>query len=271
MTLDDVIAFVDGGRVYDLGLALRPGIPHGPAHSPFLFSLLKKHGQVVYRDGVSSACDVFSMGSHVGTHVDALGHVSKGGRLHGGVEAATVQSFLGGLSRHGADDLAPLVCRGVLVDVPRLRGVTVLAADDAVTAADLERAYEAQGVRPRPGDAVLIRTGWIRHWPDPDRYLASPAPGVVVDGAHWLADQGARCVGADTFAFERVPAHGLAVHVALLVERGVPIIEMLDLEALARDQVFTFLFIALPLKIAGASGSPVRPVAIAGGGWRTGG
>jgi kynurenine formamidase len=102
----------------------------------------------------------------------------------------------------------------------------------------------------------------MRYWADPERYHGTPVPGLVVDAAHWIADRHARCVGGDTYAVEKVPAHGMAVHVALLVERGVPIIEMLDLEALARDGVHAFLFVALPLKIVGATGSPVRPIAL---------
>lgn len=263
MTISAVLASLARSRVYDLGLSLAPGMPHGPTHSPFLFSLIKKHGQVVYRDGVSAATDVFSMGTHVGTHIDALGHVSKAGRLHGGVAAESVQSFAAGLSRCGAHELEPLVGRGVLLDVPRLRGREALEAADAIGAGDLEEACAGQGVRVEPGDVVLVRTGWTRHWPDHERYHANPAPGVTLEGAGWLADRGARCVGADTYAFEKVPASGLAVHVALLVERGIPIIEMLDLEALGRDAVYAFLFVAVPLKIVGATGSPVRPIAIA--------
>jgi kynurenine formamidase len=262
MTLDDVLAFVAGARVYDLGLSLETGVPHGPTHSPYLFSLVKKHGQVVYRGGASSATDVFSMGSHVGTHIDALGHASMAGKLHGGVDAESVQSFGGGLARHGADELAPLVCRGILLDVPALRGVDVCAADESITAVDLEKMCDAQDVRPAPGDAVLVRTGWIRHWPDHERYHSNPAPGLVLDAAEWLAARGARCVGSDTYAVEKVPAHGLAVHVALLVDHGIPMIEMLDLEALARARAFTFLFVAVPLKLKGATGSPLRPLAL---------
>lgn len=262
MTLPALLASLARCRVYDLGLTLAPGIPHGPTHSPFLYSLIKKHGQVVYRDGVSAAGDLFSMGVHVGTHVDALGHVSKDGRLHGGVVAEEVQSFAEGLGRGGAHELVPFVGRGVLLDLPRLRGREVLAADDAIGARDLEQACETQHVGVEAGDVVLVRTGWTRYWPDHDRYHANPAPGVTLDGARWLAGRGVRGAGADTYAFEKVPASGLAVHVALLVEHGIPIIEMLDLEALARDGAGEFLFIAVPLKLQGATGSPVRPLAL---------
>jgi kynurenine formamidase len=264
MTMKAMLASLARCRVYDLGLALAPGIPHGPTHSPFLYSLIKKHGQVVYRDGVSAAGDLFSMGVHVGTHVDALGHVSKGGRLHGGIVAEEVQSFAGGLARGGAHELAPFLCRGVLLDLPRLRGREVLEGDDGIGAQDFEKACEAQRVGVEAGDVVLVRTGWTRYWPDHDRYHANPAPGVALDGAGWLAERKVRGVGADTYAFEKVPASGLAVHVALLVEHGIPIIEMLDLEALAHDGAHEFLFIAIPLKLVGATGSPVRPLALVG-------
>ena len=264
-SLDELIRLLSRGQVYDLGVPLQVGIPHGPAHSPYLYSLIKKHGQVVYRDGVSSATDLFSMGTHVGTHIDALGHVSKGGCLHGQIEADAVQSFSGGLARCGVHELSPIIGRGVLLDLPRLLGCDILDADYGIGPDQLEQVYRKQSIVPLPGDTVLIRTGWMQHWPDHERFHANRCPGIVVEGAHWLGDNGARYVGSDTYAFEKVPASGLPVHVAMLVERGIPIMEMLDLEALARDGIYTFLFVAIPLKIVGGTGSPIRPVAIAAG------
>jgi kynurenine formamidase len=261
--LDDFFGFLEHAKTYDLGVPLQAGIPHGPSHSPYLFSLIKQHGQVTFRGGVSSATDVFSMGTHVGTHMDALGHVSKEGRLHGAIPVETVQSFLGGLARHGAHELPLVVGRGVLLDIPRLLGCSILDAERVVGADELESAYRTQGTASMAGDIALVRTGWIQHWPDQMRFHANLCPGVSLEGALWLADKGARCVGSDTYAFEKVPASGLPVHVAMLVERGIPIMEMLDLEALARDGVHTFLFIALPLKIVGGTGAPIRPVAVA--------
>ncbi|MCC6947957.1 MAG: cyclase family protein [Bradyrhizobiaceae bacterium] len=261
-SLDEFAAVLGRSRIYDLGVSLEAGIPHGPAHSPYLYSLIKKHGQIVYRGGVSTATDLFSMGTHVGTHIDALGHVSKDGCLHGQIEAKAVQSFPGGMARCGAHELPLIVGRGVLLDMPRLLGCDVLPADCSIGVEELERAYREQGIAPLPGDIVLVRTGWMRYWPDHERFHSNLCPGVVLEGAHWLGEKGARCVGSDTYAFEKVPSSGLPVHVAMLVERGIPIMEMLDLEALARDGVHAFLFVALPLKIVGGTGSPIRPVAV---------
>ena len=260
--LDELLVFLDHGKVYDLGVRLETGIPHGPAHSPFLYSLIKKHGQIVYRDGVSSATDLFSMGTHVGTHIDALGHVSKRGCLHGQIDAESVQSFPGGMSRCGAHELSPIVGRGVLLDLPRLLGCSIVNAECNIGPEEMDKACTQQGVTVRTGDTVLVRTGWMQHWPDHERFHANVCPGVSLAGAHWLGDRGARYVGSDTYAFEKVPASGLPVHVAMLVERGIPIMEMLDLEALSGAGANTFLFIALPLKIVGGTGSPIRPIAI---------
>jgi kynurenine formamidase len=264
MTLpSSVIEFIERAEMYDLGLTLEPGMPHGDAHSPFLYSLIKGHGQVRYRGGTSSATDMFTMGTHVGTHVDAVGHVSRDGRIHGDCAIAEKQSYLGGLAVGGIDAQSPFVCRGVLIDVPRIRGREVCEPSDVVGVDDLVRGYEMAGGAVRPGDAVLIRTGWVQHWPDRSSYFANPSPGVGLEAAEWLGDNRVAVAGTDTFAFESVPASGLPVHVRMLVDYGIPIIEMLDLEALAADGVTSFLFAALPLKLKGGTGSPVRPVAIA--------
>jgi hypothetical protein len=75
---------LSGARVYDLGQPYFTGMPHWPAHPPFLFGLTKRHGDMVGPAGHSSAADAMALGSHVGTHIDALCHFSCGGMLHGG-------------------------------------------------------------------------------------------------------------------------------------------------------------------------------------------
>ncbi len=250
-------------RIYDLGLPLFQGMPSAPIHPPFLFSLTKLHGEVVYRDGASAAGDLFSMGTHVGTHIDALGHVSRNGLVYGEREVDPIQSFSTGLREIGIDRVGPVVTRGVLLDIPRLRGTDRLDGTDEISGADLEAAARSQGVEVREGDTALIRTGWTQFWPDPKLYQGHPAPGIGLDGAAWLVSRGVRFTGADTPAYEKTPARGLAVHLALMVDANVHIMEMMDLEALAKDKVHEFLFIALPLKIVGATASPIRPIAIA--------
>ena len=252
-------------KVYDLAQPYFVGMPHYPTHPPFLFGLTKKHGDLVAEGGVSSAADAIALGSHVGTHIDALCHFSCGGKLYGGGEAAGLQSYAGGLRQHSIDTVPPILRRGVLLDIARQMGVDALPVDFEIAPAQLADAERAAGVEIRSGDVVLLRTGWARYWDEPARFVAQASgPGPALDGAQWLSTRGVYAAGSDTVGFEKLPDANMPVHVHLLVENGIHIIECLNLEELAGAGVAEFLFVALPLKIRGATASPIRPVAIVG-------
>jgi kynurenine formamidase len=252
-----------GAAVYDLAQPYFPGMPHFPTHPPFLFGLTKKHGEFVLPNGGSSAADAIAMCSHNGTHIDALSHFSCGGKLHGGREVEGVQSYTGGVTHLSVDTIAPILRRGVLLDIAGLLGLPVLAEDTVVTHDHLQGALERQRVQIREGDVVLLRTGYARYFDDGPRYISKPAaPGPRIEGARWLTDRRVFAVGSDTVAFEKLPSPEMAVHIHLLVETGVHIIENLNLEELARDAVYEFAFVGAPLKIRGATGAPMRPLAL---------
>ncbi len=254
------------GKVYDLGQPLQRGMPLSPLNPPFFFTLSNRHGDRVTSQGVSAANDLISMGSHQGTHIDALGHISKNGTLHGGTAVSQSQVGAAGLASHGIEGIPPVIRRGVLLDVASLNGMDFLPAGYVVTAEELEQSSIAQGSRLEPGDAVLIRTGWAKNWQDPAVYPGqeSGAPGVGLEAAQWLASKQASVVGSDNMSFEVRPSPGfLSIHGLLLVDHGIPIMENLFLEDLCLDKCFTFVFMALPLKIVGGTASPVRPIAIA--------
>jgi len=246
-----------GARVFDLAQPYFVGMPHHPSHPPYLYSLVKQHGEYSGPGGASSASEAIAMGSHVGTHIDALSHFSCSGRMFGGEDAAAAQSWAGGMTRHAIDGVPPLLRRGVLLDFAQ-NGP--LPADRELTPADLEAATRSEI---RPGDVVLIRTGWAQYFEDAWKFIArvhGPGPGRA--GAEWLSARGIFAAGSDTVAFEKVPDPAMPVHVHLLVEKGIHIIECLNLEELAAAGVHEFLFIALPLKIRGGTASPIRPVAV---------
>ena len=252
MTLFDLIK---ESTLYDLGQPYFPGMPHYPTHPPFLFGPTKKHGEIVLPGGVSSSADAIAMGTHVGTHIDALSHFSCGGKMFGGVDAGSVEEL-------SVDTVAPILRRGVLLDIAGNEGRAILPADFVITPALLDNALDRQGVTIARGDIVLLRTGWATLWNDAARYINNiTGPGPERPGAEWLSSRGVFAAGSDTVAFERVPS-GMEVHVHLLVESGIHIIEALNLEQLAADRVYEFLFVAVPMKIRGATGSPVRPIAL---------
>lgn len=263
---DPLLLAVGGGiELFDLGRPMFVGMPQSPNHPKFCLALQRRHGDSVRGDGSSAANDLIVTGGHVGTHLDALCHVSAEGTLYGGVDAGSAQ--LGGrFSELGVETVPPFFCRGLLVDVPAALGVDRCEPGYEITPSDLELA--SKDLVPAPGDVVLVRTGWGQNFHDAESYIGyeSGVPGPGEAAAHWLAATGARAVGDDTIAFERlVPGAGhasLPAHRVLLVERGVHIIEMLDLEGLAAAGIHEFLFVLAPLKLVGATGSPARPLAV---------
>jgi kynurenine formamidase len=258
-----------GLEIHDLGRPMFVGMPQSPNHPPFRMILERRHGDMVRADGSSASNEIIITGGHVGTHIDALSHVSFEGHIFNGVDCH--DAVVGGkFAVYGVETIDPIVRRGVLLDVPSALHMDCLPAAHEITPDELALTARTQGVELTNGDAVLIRSGWGQHFDDKERYIGttSGVPGVSLAGAEWLVEHGAVIVGADTIAFEWLPptaGHGLLpAHKFLLVDSGVHIIEALDLEGISDAAVHEFLFVCSPLKIVGATGSPVRPIALVG-------
>lgn len=264
-----ITQFLSGARVYDLSVPLFAGMPVALPHPPYTMALQRRHGDVVRDHGRSSANEVIVMCGHTGTHIDALGHFSRDGGCYGGRSAQEIQTGIRGLKELDIASVAPILCRGVLLDIAALKGVDVLPAGYAITDGDLAEAERRQGVTVQEGDAVLIRTGWIAYFDDVARFrgLDTGTPGPDPSAAEWLAARRVRVTGDETISYEviRPGDEWLPVHPALLVDFGIHIIEVMNLEALARDGVHEFLFVCSPLRFVGGTGSPIRPLAVT---WR---
>lgn len=263
-TIESLLHHLTSARIYDLGQPYFIGMPHHPMHPPFLFSLTKMHGDYVGPNGASSASESLGLSGHLGTHIDALCHVSFGGKLHGGHQVKDLQSYGGGVKQHSVETIAPIVRRGILLDIAGQQNVPSLPADFEITPQHMEAAAHAHGVNIKEDDVVLLRTGWGTFFEDAARFesqLHGPGPGE--EGARWLSSRKIFAAGADTISFEIVPSRTMSAHVHLLVASGIHIIECLNLEQLAAERVYEFAFIASPLKIRGATGSPIRPLALA--------
>ncbi|MPZ62859.1 MAG: cyclase family protein [Propionibacteriales bacterium] len=265
--LDLVSAGVD---VVDLGRPLFRGMPQSANHPPYWHTLPRRHGDMVRADGSSAANDQIVMGTHVGTHIDALAHVSHEGRLHGGVPVEEAMEA-GGFPRHGVHTIDPMIRRAVLLDVPRALGVDACEGGYEITVDDLELAEKQSGTEVGPGDVVLVRSGWGARFDDgPAAYAGADTgvPGVSAAGASWLNGRRVHAAGADTIAFERLAAReghaALPAHRILLVEAGIYLVEALDLEALGDrlDGGGAFTLVLVPMRLTGATGSPVRPLAV---------
>jgi kynurenine formamidase len=208
--------------------------------------------------------------SHSGAHIDALGHMTIGDDNHwygGGNTAEHLTDH--GPSVGDAEHLPHFFTRGVLLDPPTYRGVDALPAGEPVGADELQAIAAAQGVEVRPWDVVLIRTGYLKYWPDADAMEAHKTAGPDLSAAEWLLEQGVVATGTDTETYEVMPtpdrgspANPQPVHTKLLIENGIYLLESIYLEEIARDRVYEFLFVMLPLKIRGATGSMADPLAM---------
>jgi kynurenine formamidase len=172
----------------------------------------------------------------------------------------------GGFSKLGIHAVGMVMTRGVLIDVAGLKGVDILPDTYEITVQDLQQALARQGTKLQPGDAILIHTGWGRlYGKDNARYVRT-CPGVGVAASEWLARQDPILVGADNWPVEVAPNPdkqlSLPGHQIFLVVNGIHLLENLKLDELAAKKVYEFAFAMQPLKIQGASGSTVSPVAI---------
>lgn len=225
-------------------------------HRPALF-MDRDGGDTEASAPFGFADDTLMLAAHTGTHVDALAHVWADGALYNGFPSSSVTSR--GARHCGIDRLPPLAGRGVLLDLEAELGA--LPAGREITAEDLERTAGAAGVTLRPGDLVLLRTGWWSRAGSTDGYFDGE-PGPAAQGAAWLADADVSLVGADNYALEMQPAEHFPAHRVLLRDHGVPILEGLALDALAAAGRATFLLVVSPLPFVGATASPVNPVAL---------
>jgi len=264
--MDSLIQNASHAQVYDLEQPRYFGAPIPASHAPgFVYTLHRRHepGMGEIRTGASG---FIYMDEHAGTHIDALTHQAENLRLYGGREVNAQLQTSTGFTAMGVDTIAPIVCRGVLLDVATYRGVDILAPDQHITRTDLEATARQQKITIQRGDVVFVRTGNGSRWKDPAAYLKSA--GVRSDASQWLADQQVQAVGADNIAWdvsgEVDPELNVTLpgHIILLVRHGIYILENVFLEELARDQRYEFLCICLPLKIQGGTGSPIRPIAI---------
>ncbi len=203
------------------------------------------------------------------THLDALCHVSWAGRLYNGVPSDAVGSQ--GASFGAVEVLRDgLVGRGVLLDVPRLRGLPWLEPGEHVRPEDLEAAEAEQGVAAGEGDVLLVRTGHARRLAELGPWdTARAKAGLHPSAARLLAERGISALGSDgnnDTAPSTTEGVGYPIHVLALSAIGMPLLDYLQLEdvadACAEAGRWEFLFVAAPLRIVNGTGSPLNPIAV---------
>jgi len=272
-----VLSRIKGAAAYDLSVEYFIGMPSWQAAGDPHYRMWMTHtphGTVIddplglgeaMNQHVSYSGAAISLYTHMGTHIDALNHFGLNGEIWNGFKA---RDHLGdrGWSVAGAENIPPIIARGVLIDVAAAKGVEMLPDAYRVTREDLVTTLQKQGVSLQQGDIVLIRTGRMKVYKDTATYMKNP-PGMGMAAARYLVEEsGAMIVGADNLSFEAFPSevetNYVPVHSYLLAEQGTPIMELVYLEDLSRDQVYEFAFIGGSLKLRGSDAAPIRPIAI---------
>lgn len=272
-----VLSRADASRVFDLSVDYFVGMPswhllgdpryqfwltHTPRGTAVDDPARVGHAQ---NEAVAYTGDAVSMYTHTGTHIDALNHFGLHGEIWNGFKA---DQHLGdrGWRKAGVETFPPIIARGVLIDVAAFKGTPALPDSYRISASDLRGALDAQGVSLAPGDVVLVRGGRMTVWPDVDGYVLNQ-PGPSFEAARWLAEeQRVMVIGGDNLSLEHFPVepgrNWIPVHTYLLAQRGVPIVEVVNLEELSRSKVYEFAFVAASLRFRGASAAPFRPIAM---------
>jgi len=268
------------GRWFSLATSRFPGMPLFPGHPPFQVlnyrtpAGIRAEGAQPWGPpndvGLGYMADYVMATSHSGAHVDALAHMTVGedDHWHGGGNTGEHLTDKGP-SVGDAEKLPPFFTRGVLLDAAGYRGVQALPAGSPIGADELGAIAAREGVEVRPWDTVLIRTGYLAFWPDREKMAEHRTAGPDLSAGEWLLERGVVATGTDTETYEvqpapdrGTPANPQPVHTRLLIEAGIYIMESVYLEELAKEGIHEFLFVALPVKIRGATGSMIDPLAV---------
>ncbi|MEE4144293.1 MAG: cyclase family protein [Halieaceae bacterium] len=262
---------VKQGQSHPLGIVIDPAMPAFPPRSFALQvvqpgqhngrSLRPQFGwDIVYND------DMAQLWFGTGSQLDGLGHMGEAGSYYNCNEAVDFID-INGLRKLGIHNVPPLVGRGVLLDMAGYFDVAVMSAGQGITGADIRAAAKAQGVEIRPGDVVLLHTGWTDGMlqSDPTGW-ASGEPGLTNEAARYLASLQPMAVGADTWGVDAVPpVEGDRVfygHIEFLRNNGIYLLETMNTGRLAREGVHEFMFVLGQARVKGAVQMIINPVAL---------
>jgi kynurenine formamidase len=270
-------SLVKRGVTFEMSLALnRNGPQIGGLRTNPVHLMSVTHGHEHGLDGQDGAMqfsdDYVMMPLQAGTQWDGLAHVFYDDVLYNNVPATAIGAD--GAERNSIDAIAEqgVIGRGVLLDVARSRGVRWMEAGDAIGADELQAVADAQGVEILPGDILLVRTGWMTKLvvERSRRTIHAAEPGLDATCARWLHEHDIAAVAMDNHSIEALPNQhpgtSFPLHCVLIRDMGMTLGEWFILDALAEDCAedgcWEFLFCAPPLKITGAVGSPISPLAV---------
>jgi len=245
-------------KIYDLAQPFTDDMPIlTPKNPRYFYGLFRQHGNSGSELSFSSG--LIHLSDHLGSHIDALCHVSYKGKLFDNTDLGPNVETAFGYSKLGAEAIPPLVRRGILLDIASHKKVDILPKGYEISVDDMNGFCRDNNLAIPKDGVVLVRVGNGKYWAEPKLY--PECAGVAEESNFWLSKAGISAVGIDNIAWDLLEG-GFPGHRHLIVEKGIYIMENLYLEELSRDRCYSFLFVGIPLKIKGATGSPIRPIAL---------
>jgi kynurenine formamidase len=263
-TVLEAVKLIKTGEVIELAHVLGPTMPFfGPRR--FDMHLKRTFMNTGTNERGSNEEMVLSEIGQVGTQFDGFAHQSHRNSHYNCFKTDEISSR-SGFTKLGIQNTGAFITRGVLIDVAGFKGVETLGDNYEITVADLEGALNKQNTTLQAGDAIIIHTGWGKIYGKDNARFVKSCPGIGVKAAEWLIAKDPILLGSDNWPVEVAPNPdpqlSLPVHQIALVVNGVHLLENLKLDELVSKQAYAFAFIMQPLKIQGATGSTVSPIAV---------
>jgi kynurenine formamidase len=265
--IKQAVELVKVGRTYPLAVPIDKNLPAFRHRSFHLYNV-----QVGQQAGKSLGPNKFTFNDElvnawtgVGTQLNGIGHIGIDNVYYNGNKAADFVT-VEGVTKLGVEKVPPIVTRGVVLDMTAYYGKAVVPGGTEFSVADIQAVLKKEGITLRKGDVVLFNTGWLELIGKDNKQFLDVEPGIGMEAATWLADQGIVAFGGDTWASEVYPnPHNneeFPINQYMLAKRGIYNLELIDSRALVRDKAWKFLFVlGQPLYI-GSTQVNVNPVAI---------
>ncbi|WP_322022729.1 cyclase family protein [Burkholderia sp. BCC1977] len=265
--IKQAVGLVKAGKTYPLAVPVDKDLPAFRHRSFRLYNV-----QVGQQAGKSLGPNKFTFNDElvnawtgVGTQLNGIGHIGIDNVYYNGNKAADFVT-VDGVKKLGVEKVPPIVTRGVVLDMTAYYGKPVVPGGTEFTVADIQAVLKKQGLTLRKGDVVLFNTGWLELIGKDNQQFLDVEPGIGMEAAKWLADQGIVAFGGDTWASEVYPnphtKDEFPINQYMLAKRGIYNLELIDSRALVRDHAWEFLFVLGQPLYVGSTQVNINPVAI---------
>lgn len=263
----EAVKLVKTGKTYPLAVPVNKDLPAFRHRSFKLYNVQpgEQAGLTLGPNKFSLNDELVNAWTGVGTQLNGIGHIGIDNVYYNGNKAADFVT-VEGVTKLGIEKVPPLVTRGVVLDMTAHYGKSIVPGGTEFTVADIKAVLEKQGVSLRKGDVVLFNTGWLELIGKDNKQFLAVEPGIGMEAAQWLADQGIVAFGGDTWASEVYPNPSgneeFPVNQFMLAKRGIYNLELIDSRALVRDKAWEFLFVLGQPLYVGSTQVNINPVAI---------